>query len=267
VLTIEPVKKLSQFVRAVTGDWIATMSGGVGLLLGFAAKFWSDNVVPDLWMWTACIACVFVAFFRVWSQEFDRAEAALHRADAVKLSEAVMTLQSEVATLRSRVALAERRRISPDQRGVIRSRLRPLIEQWRAAGHQFQVFVAPFPSADDAMTYGRDFADALEEAGFFVFRDSWNALRLRMNDDYSHGVWLRRDAKKFAGEGWPRFDEALFAALREPGIAVTLQDHDAAETLDLIIGARDLCRPNVSRVQLRAATPSEPQSGTAAAAI
>jgi hypothetical protein len=46
------------------GGWVSLMSGGVGLALAFAARFWTNNVVSDQWMWIASLFCICFAAVR-----------------------------------------------------------------------------------------------------------------------------------------------------------------------------------------------------------
>lgn len=116
------MRKLLLFLGAVADDWVGKMSGGIGLALGFAAKFWNNDRIPNSWLWLASGLALFTAFFRAWSKEYDRAEkrnvldvAPLHEASTsdnfaeVRLwLGALDARDSRIAELTTQLADAER---------------------------------------------------------------------------------------------------------------------------------------------------------------
>jgi hypothetical protein len=98
------MRKLLIFLRSVVDDWVGRMSGSIGLLLGFAAKFWNNDSVPNPWLWAASALALFIAVFRAWLKEYDRAETA-GTLDVSSLHQANTLLRNDVDELKSRLRL------------------------------------------------------------------------------------------------------------------------------------------------------------------
>lgn len=64
-----------KFLGAIVKDWIAAMSGGLGLLLTFVIAFFDfDNTRVQRGLYAASVVGILIAAYRVWSKEHGRAE-------------------------------------------------------------------------------------------------------------------------------------------------------------------------------------------------
>ena len=60
----------------VVGGWAGLMAGGGGLGLALAARFWTQNVISNSWMWMASLACVIITAVRSVAIANDKLAAA-----------------------------------------------------------------------------------------------------------------------------------------------------------------------------------------------
>jgi len=145
------------------------MSGMVGLALMFAAKFWSNDTVPNLWLWTACAACFFVAMYRAWAKEFDRAEAA-NSTDIGSIHEANTRLSNRIAEFEDQ---QRSRRLSDHQKRSIAQTISASLaamareKDWPPKTG-FTITVVAIGGEVETLDYRSDFIGAFESGGLVV---------------------------------------------------------------------------------------------------
>lgn len=212
------MRKLFLFVKAVASDWVGQMSGIVGLALGFAAKFWSNDRIPDLWLWTACVCCLVFAFFRAWAREFDRAE----------LAEVTGRGVSKPAVMRV---------LSSDQRKLIMQRLAPVVARAKQAnGYGIQIVVHPLDGWD-CFEYANQFVELFSVLNFRFGDWRFEPSGLKKRSEYFHGLYIRWNSA-WAKNAYPAVGDELATALLEAGIHVEVVDDPDSITLELIVGAQ-----------------------------
>jgi hypothetical protein len=187
------------------------MSGIVGLVLAFAAKFWANNNVPDKWLWSACASCIFVAMYRAWLKEHDRAELA-GSGDVSSLHEANTGLRNRIDELETQ--LRPRRLNEQQKTTLIRVLSEGLTEQARnwpedAKRTPLVISVISVGSEQETLDYRNDFADVIEAGGFETVLEQWNPATSDLEQFRGAVTLIERDARNII---CPIFVSALRAA-------------------------------------------------------
>ncbi|MBC8164513.1 MAG: hypothetical protein H7Y20_01430 [Bryobacteraceae bacterium] len=204
------------------------MSGIAGLLLGFAAKFWKNDRVPDSWLWATCILCFIFAVFRAWSQEFDRAELA--QAEAINQPDLTDVLAAQQRLSNAAIP----RTLSQAQRDCLRRLLEPVVARARVKGATLQVILVATEGWDSA-DYALEFESFLGSIGFKVSR--YRLSGEHEGDDYRRGIWFRWSTEREKQYN-SSFGREFVGALSACEINVIASDHVDWPHYELIIGAR-----------------------------
>jgi hypothetical protein len=234
--------KFLRFLGVVVTDVVALMSGAAGFALGLLARYWNAPEVPARWLWTASVVCLFIAMFRAWSKEYDRAEKqrSAPLPDSV-LYRQYMELRQEHQKLRDDLGTLKRtpRKLTEAQRKIVKGALANVVQEFLTLDEhkrRYSVGLRWNPRSVDAEAFALDIADALEDSGMIVRENRCGPISADEAVMYATGIHIRKRNdlwQPFYGE----YDKALTEAFEEAGLSPTLEDSGLGlSAVEIVVG-------------------------------